>query len=152
MAVRDIFKVSWKTFVNPTAWFGYDQVRDQSLDMWAVLKNLFTIAKPRTKESFHEAMQRLKLSEDDVKDTAIIYRLYALILFIFGLLVFYYSFYILFKHWVWTGWLMGMAATGLCFAQAFKYDFWSLQMRRKTLGLTFRDWLVSLVGGKRKSS
>lgn len=151
MAIRDIFKVSRKTFFNPVAWLGYDTVKEGTLTIWTVLKSLFTRTKPGRKETYEEALKRLNIKEEEASEIGTIYRLYAWIFAIFGGLIFYYSFYILFKRWVWTGWSLGVAAACLCFAQAFKYDFWSLQIRRKKLGLSFDDWLRSLVGGKEKS-
>ena len=151
MAFRDIFKISRKTFFDPLAWFGYDTVRAQTLDTWSILKNLFSKPKSGEAETFEQAVLRLNLSETEITNTATTYRLYALMFAVFGILIFYYSFYLLFKHWVFTGWLLGVAASGLCFAQAFRYDFWSLQMRRRKLGLSFNDWLSSLIGGKEKT-
>lgn len=152
MAVRDIFKVSRKTFINPTGWIGYESLKFQNQTMWAVLKNLFTTAKPERKESFKEAMHRLKLSEEDVKYGAVNYRILAMIFLAIGLLFLIHSFYLLFHHSTFLGWFLGLGASGLFFAQAFRYDFWSLQMRRRKLGITFSDWKQSILGNNKDSS
>jgi hypothetical protein len=64
----------------------------------------------------------------------------------------FYSFFLLFHHTAFLGWFLGMATSALFFAQAFKYDFWSLQMRRRKLGLTFQDWKKSILGIKGASA
>jgi intracellular multiplication protein IcmV len=152
MAIRDVFKISRKTFVNPAGWIDYDLLKSQNQTIWEVLRNLFSKPSPVKEESFSAAMKRLKLTEKDVREGATNYRIFAGIFFIFGLLLFFYTFYLLFHHGAFLGWILGLAASTLLFAQAFKYDFWSLQMRRRKLGITFKEWKESLLGGKDTSA
>lgn len=151
MALRDIVRVNRKTFVNPRAWLDYDGLKAQTLMLRDVLKGLFTKVKPTKEETFQEAVKRLHLSAKDIEDGITSYRSYALLFTVLGFLVFFYSFYLLFQHVAILGFAVGMGASGLFFSQAFQYDFWALQMRRRKLGLSFDDWLQSIVGGSKKS-
>ena len=64
MAVRDIFKFSFKTFVNPAAWVGYDSLQEHTQEIWTVLKNLFQRPEPPAhEETFEAALARFGLSE-----------------------------------------------------------------------------------------
>ena len=148
MAVRDVFKISRKTFVNPRGWLGYDTLKAQTQTIWSILTSMTTPAKATRVETFEQAMQRLNLTEVDVKATITAYRCYALGFFIFSLLALAYSFYLLFRYGTYTGWLLGMAVTALFASQAFKFDFWAFQMRRRQLGATFSDWKKAFLGVK----
>ena len=152
MAIRDIFKISRKTFINPTGWIDYESLKYQNRTIWSILKNLFSVPRPEREESFQAAMKRLGLTEEQVQYGAKNYRLFSIGFFALGLLVLFYSFYLLFGHGAFWGWLIGLGVSALFFAQAFKYDFWSLQMRRRKLGLTFADWKESVLGDKDTSA
>lgn len=148
MALRDLFKISRKTFFNPRAWFDYDTFRLQNETIKDVLQPTFSIPKPVREETFAQAMKRLNLTESDVKIMIRDYRRYAMLFLVLGIGVILYSFYLLFRYATFVGLLLGLASAALFFAQAFKYDFWSLQMRKRKLGLTFDDWKQSVLGKK----
>ena len=113
--------------------------------LWSALKGVFTPARPARTETFEAAMQRLQLTEDDLAPCVKRYRQMALVFFVLGLLMLFYAFFILFTgHFI--GWGLGMAAAALFFAHSFKYDFWSLQIKRRQLGLTFSDWKANILG------
>ncbi len=146
MAVRDIFKVSRKTFFNPTSWLDLEALIYQNKTIWSVLKGLFTKQTPERTETFDEAMKRQEMSEDDVTLLTTRFKNFALLFFGIGLLIFAYAFYLLFKHHTILGWLLSLAVSIYFFAQAFRYDFWALQLTRRTLGLTFADWKKHWLG------
>lgn len=151
MRVRDIFKISRKTFLNPGGWIYYDGLKEQTITIWGVLKNLFTPTRPVLEETFEQAIARLKLTKKDVANTAKTYHVYALIFAGLGLFALLYAFYLLFRFGTIAGWLLSIAVSAFLFAQAFRFDFWSLQMRERKLGLTFADWKNSILGKKGSS-
>ncbi len=148
MSLRDVVKISRKTFFNPSAWIDLSSLQIMQRTIIDVVKNLFQVQMPERTETFEEAMQRLNLNEDQVKFGATNFRIFALIFLLLGLLVFFYTFYVLFKYKAYFGWLLGMATSALLFSQAFKYDFWSLQMRQRRLGITGKEWLDYVLGVK----
>ena len=148
MGIRDIVKITRKTFFNPSAWIDLSFLAFMQRTIVDVVKNLFQVETPDRTETFEQAMERLKLTEDQVQFGATNFRIYALIFLLLGILVFFYTFYILFKYKAYFAWLLGMATSALFFSQAFKYDFWSLQMRKRTLGITGREWLDYVLGVK----
>lgn len=152
MAIRDMLRVSRKTFLNPSGWLDFQGLRNNTAMIVSVLRTLFTTPKPLREETFEQSMARLHLTETDVSTIAINYRQYALFFLVLGFLGFIYSFFILFLYWSFLGWLLGMGMTALFISQAFKYDFWSLQMRRRKLGLTYGDWKTSVFGTKGAST
>lgn len=146
MAVRDIFKFSRKTFFNPKGWIDWDTIVAQNKYLWGVLKGLFFPAKPDTSRTFEEAMQEYGLSEADIADGITTYRTLAFVFLILGLCGLVYSGYLLVRYFSAGGAFLAIAVSVLLFTQAFKYDFWALQMRRRHLGLTFSDWKRQYLG------
>jgi len=149
MAIRDVFKVSRKTFINPTAWIGTDFIKAEHNVIMRVLKSIFSRPTAEREETFEEACERFNLEEKDVASMRQRFKGYAWLFASLGLLVFLYGFFLLFRHFMLTGWLLAMGAAGLFFAQAFRFDFWALQLQKRQLGLRFRDWKQHILGSKR---
>lgn len=152
MAVRDIFKVSWKTFFNPAGWLDYQGLKEKNQTIFSTLKNLFSKPQPERQETFEQAKERLGLSDEDVKALEARYHLYALLFLLLGVIIFAYAFFLLFAYATITGWLLGLAAAAYSLSLAFKFDFWSFQMRQKKLGVTFTEWKRNILGDKGTSS
>ena len=140
MAIRDIFKVSRKTFFDPRTWADYDAFKAYNKNLWAILSGLFTSPQPGKKETFQEAMQRFGLKEEDIERTGRNYFIFAVGLAILGVLLFVFGFYLLLYHHAFHGWLISMAAVALCFSQAFRFHFWHFQIKFRKLGCTFEEW------------
>ncbi len=147
MAIRDVFKFSRKTFVNPSGWLDTNFLRMQNNVLWAALRGLFTKETQQRTESFEQAVQRLGLTEQDIQNVQTSYRHYALGLLLVGLILFCYAFFLLFYYKTFAGWLLGLAASALLFGQAFRYDFWAFQMKRRQLGASFAEWKRYVLGG-----
>src|SRR5579862_4561130 len=152
MAIRDAVKVSRKTFFNPRGWLDYDNLKQQTIGLLAILQTTFRPVSPAREESFEHAVERLNLTETDIQTTIKNYRLYALIFFCLGFITFCYAFFLLFYHHTFFGWLLGLCVCSFFLSQAFRFDFWSLQMRKRRLGLTFSEWKKSILGDKEASS
>lgn len=150
--LRDALKFSRKTFFNPRGWIDFDFLKDQNRTIIDVLKNLFTADQPARQESFEEAVARLKLSEEDIQSTQKTYRLYAVLFVVLALLAFIYSIYLVVSYGSFTGFLVGIAVSVLLGGQAFRFDFWAFQMRRRKLGATFDEWKKSILGTKGNSA
>lgn len=140
MAIKDIFKISRKTFFYPSAWIGTETLSQQTSAMWLVIKSLFTPEKPVHKETFAESMQRQGLTEADIKEAQDDYTFYALIFLVLGIALVVFAFYLLFTHAAFFAWLLALAAAGLSLVQALKYDFWAFQIKNRKLGCTLAEW------------
>ena len=88
------------------------------------------------------------MTEDDIKNAQVNYRYYTWMFVVFGFLMFAYSFYLVFRYGTFLGWLLGMAVSTLFFSQAFNYDFWVFQIKRRKLGATFAEWKRDFLGEK----
>lgn len=140
MAIRDIFKISRKTFFNPKEWINWDNVQGQTLTLWQILRRLFLPARAaRREESYAEALVRLKLSDTTAQIRAMRYRQFALIFLSCAFLALLFAIYCLF-YISWHDFFISMAVVGLLAAYGFRYDFWAFQIRQRKLGCTFADW------------
>lgn len=140
MAVKDVFKVSRKTFFNPRAWLGFDLLVSQFQTTWALVRGLFTVDAPARTETFEEAMKRLNVDEAAVQESSKNYLFYSVAFFLLGAAAFIYAFYLLILYTTFTGWLLGLAVSALFLAQAFRFNFWHFQIKYRKLGCTFAEW------------
>lgn len=140
MAIKDIFKISRKTFFNPRAWLGYDELKSSTKIIAGLAKEAFTPAKPIRQETFEQAMVRLKISEADLASTKQSYFLYACGFALIGICIFIASIYYLFHHHSLSGFILGLAVTVFAFAQAFRFHFWYFEIKHRKLGCTFDEW------------
>lgn len=140
MAVKDIFKISRKTFFSPSAWLDFDAIRAQNYAIYTIVRGLFTPDKPTYKETFAQAVERLGLTEADIKEAEDSYSAYAVVFLVITMLLLVLSFYLLFSHGTFHGWLLGLAAAALSLTMAFRYDFLAFQIKYRKLGCTIKEW------------
>lgn len=140
MAIKDVLKVSRKTFLNPSGWLGLPEVKDSFKTTWGILKSLITPASSTRTETFEEAMQRLNQTEADVKKIGQDYLMYCWVFIALGVASLVFGFYLLIHHWTIIGFLLSFAMTSLFFSQAFRYHFWHFQIKFRKLGCTFDEW------------
>lgn len=141
MAIKDILKVNRKTFFAPFDWFGYRQVKETTLWIWATVRGLFFIpAEPARKETFEEAKVRLRLTEEDIKETEKDYYFYALLFLGCAIVAFIGGFILLVKFKTLSGFILALATTGIFLSQAFRNHFLYFQIHMRKLGCTYEEW------------
>jgi intracellular multiplication protein IcmV len=140
MAIKDIFKVSRKTFFNPTAWLGLSTILGTFKNSWRIIRALFIVPTVKHAETFEQAAVRLNLTEADIKESEQRFLLFALLFLVLGCGAFVYGFYLLFEHGTVSGLLLALAVAGLLLTQAFRFHFWFFQIKYRKLGCTFQEW------------
>jgi intracellular multiplication protein IcmV len=140
MAIRDIFKVSRKTFFNPSAWLDFEALKAYNLTIWNSIKGLFQSPATGQTETFDEAVARLGLTEEDIEAAKRNYFVYAIIFVVLAVALLIFTIYLGFYHRTFHGVLLGLVTTALCAAQAFRFHFWYFQIKFRQLGLTFEEW------------
>jgi len=149
MAIKDVFKVSRKTFINPREWLGYDSLKGQTQTIRSFIKDAATVQKPERTETFQEALSRLDIKDEELKSTAKTYLTYAFIFLGLAIVDFSYGLYLLFHHGAFLGLVLSLAVCALLLAQAFRYHFWFFQIKSRRLGCTVQEWRDDLLGKKR---
>jgi len=147
MPVKDVFKVTRKTFLNPSAWFGYSVFSNQLRDSWAVIKNLFVAPKATRRETFAQAMRRLHLTEEDVAATRRNYLIYAALFLVLAVATVGFGMYLLVAHIAILGALLSVPVAGLFAVNALRYHFWAFQIQHRKLGCTLAEWRAGRVLG-----
>ena len=140
MAVKDIFKVSFKTFINPAGWLGLNAVKQNTRTTWDLIKGLFIIPTPERAETFDEAVKRFNLTSADILEREKDYLFYAFIFLVLAVSLLAFGCYLLFVDRSFAGFVLGIAVAALFTSQAFRYHFWYFQMKQRKLGCTFDEW------------
>lgn len=143
MKPTKIVKKIFKRSVNIPAWIGYKQLAATTKEFAGVIKNTFTAAEPlieSQKESFEEAMARLQLTEQGLKQRIKFLTFFSVFWLVLSLGVLAYGIYLA-EVGTWYSFVACVAITLVCLAQAFRYNFWLFQMKQRRLGCTFQDWL-----------
>jgi intracellular multiplication protein IcmV len=151
MAVKDIFKVSFKTFINPMGWFGYKSVKGSVKTTWDLSKELFVVPEPKYIETFSEALIRLNVTEAELEERKKDYFFYALLFLFLAVFSFFFGCYLLVIKGTLAGFLLGVGVTMMFLAQAFRYHFWYFQIIQRKLGCTFDEWKNALFGQRPKT-
>ncbi len=144
MALKDVVKISRKTFFNPTGWLGYDSLGAQFRSSWQILKDMFTTPTAGNTETFEQAQQRFNLTEEQIQHISKQFSLFTYILVACGVMTILFSFYLLFRG-VFSGFLIGVATTAVFCAYAFRYSFWRFEIIHRKLGCTFNEWWTGKV-------
>ena len=140
MAIRDVFKISRKTFFDPRGWIGYDELKAYNKIIISDIKSSLKPATPTYSETFVEAMERLNVTEADVQETAKRFLIYTVLFVVLAGISFATAFYLLFTHGTFSGWILALCCTMLLLVQAFRYHFWHFQIKHRKLGCTFKEW------------
>jgi intracellular multiplication protein IcmV len=151
MALRDLFKISRKTFFNPAAWFDYARVKGGMVDTWTITKGLFIVPEPVYKETYEEALKRHDLTEAGAEELRKDYLLYAFVLMLISVVSFGLGVYLFYANKSFSELLLGIAVSCLFAAQAFRYHFWSFQIKQRKLGCSFQEWRDALFGHNKGS-
>lgn len=140
MAIKDVFKISRKTFFNPRGWLGYDLLKANTKIAWSIISDQFVPAKSLRTETFEQAVERQKLTTEDLQKLAANYLYYAIVFVVLGLAVIGLGFYLLFSHGSFVDLVLALASSSLFFVNAFRYDFWRFQIKQRKLGCTVAEW------------
>ncbi len=123
-------------------WIGLDHIKSNSKNLYNIGQAAVTPEQPDHEETFEEALKRLNITEDEVKQRKIEFTRLMIIYIFVALLVFSYSIYIVVVFKNFMGFFMGLAVTLFALVHSFKYHFWLYQIRHRKLGCTLKDWFL----------
>lgn len=124
---------------------GYEQMKQGFSDQASMVKGIFNY---NTKK-FIAQEERTYIPTEEVTQASKAFKMMVVlfdILFLFSLL--YCTANLLAHHWITA--LLSLAFAVLCLSFAFRYHFWLYQIKRKMLGLTFKDYYRDVLKGKVK--
>lgn len=125
------------------SWINLDYLKEVLLIITNTIKSLFIPAKAEIEEDFEQAVERLQISEQDLKAREKEFTKLMLIHMLFSIALFGYCMYLAITTGDWKGTLITFALTILSLIHAFKYHFWIYQIKNRKLGSSVKDWLNS---------
>lgn len=136
---RGFFRTLSSVFFDFPRWVNAKQYVETNKTLYTRVKDTFRIAQPTREESFEAAMQRLNLTEQDLKDRVSANQRALTILLSFIVALCLYGFYLMFTGAI-AGTFVILAVIVLSSVRAFQYSFWNFQIKHKKLGCSLREW------------
>lgn len=138
----------FKPLVNFPRWMNLDRLMANGRAIIKMFNDMKVRRPPVRQETFEEAMLRMHLTEDDIKERirntltlSIVYSVATLIFLI-------YTLYMIFHGHI--GMIIGLLITVLMATFTYRESFWYFQLKTRTLGNTFHDWARYFFRGRRK--
>lgn len=120
-------------------WLDWDRIKSFTLALGNGIKSLFLPEQAAKDESFKEAATKLKLTDADltIKQNAL-WRL-SIIMVAAAALILMYTGYQLF-YGTYKAAIVSFVVMLIALVLAFRYHFWSFQIRERKLGCTVKEW------------
>lgn len=135
-----VVKGAGNTFLNVPGWLGINSLKEPTKELIKQGKTIYSVPKSQRKETFEQAMERLNLTEQDLKQRKHYLHSQAFLSGAMALLVFIYGLYLLWNAY----WLVSLIALGVMMLSLIKLcqaRFWLTQIKKRRLGLSFKQWL-----------
>lgn len=148
MGIINGVKKTTTSFFNLRQWADYDRMKESSKGLLRTIKSLFIPAKSQYHESFEQAMQRLKISEPDIKAREHEFYYMAILMFVVMLASIGYLIYHITSLHIF-GAVVSVAVVAVAASMAFRYHFWYFQTKQRKLGCSFREWFTQGLLGRK---
>jgi intracellular multiplication protein IcmV len=139
MALKKIFKHTIQPILSVRKWIDFSQWRRASQIGWQTVHDLFSIHSVKNGVSFEDSMQQFGLSENDLISRQQRFQYLTRFWLILGGLVGIYSLYLIVNGFF-LSFLYMTALNTIILCQAFRYHFWSFQIKQRRLGCTLQEW------------
>lgn len=139
-----------KPLVNIPKWMSAKQITADAAYISQIAKQVLTPQKAQQEETFEAALQRLNLTEQDLRDRKKEFtRLAGFFFVVFILLVGYVVYLILDStgEVSWRAILLSIVVSLIALVQFFRFHFWLYQIKERRLGCSFKQYLVSGILG-----
>ncbi len=114
-----------------------------------MVKSYCTVDQPEFEESFEQAKTRLELSDTQLKDAKSSYLRLALFYLFFAFCMIGYALYLLAHDQV-LAVMMCVPILMVLLAFFFRHHFWYTQIKQERLGMSVKQWFLSLIFGVTK--
>jgi intracellular multiplication protein IcmV len=141
---RGISKVT-KPFVNFPAWMGLKQISSSGKNIKETATALLRQTKSTRQETFEEAVKRLGLNEQILKQRQQMFFRMAVAYSVMALALFSYAVYLLITDHFAAG-FMSLVLTVVLLTLAFRQHFWYFEIKQRRLGCTVKEWFFHILG------
>lgn len=136
---RGFFRTLSSVFFDVPRWVNAKQYIETNKTLFTRIKDVFRIAKAQRHETFDAAMQRLQVSDQDLKERLQSNQRAMMIILLFVAILCVYGIILMFKGTV-AGVVVVLAIIALSAVRAFQYSFWNFQIKNRKLGCSFKEW------------
>jgi intracellular multiplication protein IcmV len=153
MAKKGIVRTFFGSITNVKEFIDFNELKNDARVLKNAIKDTFKPddTKRQIDETFEEAMQRLNLTEDDVKKQAKFFLHYSIFYALFALSFIIYAIYLFSLVKILAS--VTTLVLGIFLATyALKENFMYMQIKKRKLNCKFPDWfrfIFSFVGGKK---
>lgn len=140
MGVGRYFGRKLKFMVNVPQWMALDELKFHGRNVYHIARSAFTPQQPERHESFEEAVARMHLTEQDIKKRQQYFFWMSMCYLAVALVLGAYVVYLLWHHHIVAA-MLATLLTLLTLALMYRESFYQMQMKRRKLGCTFKDWL-----------
>ncbi|MFO1258847.1 MAG: type IVB secretion system protein IcmV [Gammaproteobacteria bacterium] len=138
-------KAAGKVFdVRVDRWMSFSALKENTQNTKSLIKDVFTPEKAQRKETFEQAMARLKLSEADLAQRKKEFTHLFSFFLILGLSIVGYAIYMAFTARYMVSFI-SLCVALYAFAQSFRFHFWLFQIKNRKLGCTIQEWFHSKI-------
>lgn len=133
--------------VRVDRWMSIGVIKDSFEKTSSLISDMVIPTKAQRKESFHEALIRLGLTEQDLEQRKKEFTRLVIVYTTIGLTIVLYGIYMAINQHFAAG-LISICLSLFAFGQAFRFHFWLFQIHHRKLGCTVKEWLNSKVSGE----
>lgn len=129
--------------VNISSWLGYQSIKSSTKSLINDSKTSFNVEHSALAETFEEAIARLNITEEELQTRKIEFTRLFLMFFTIAGGIFLYGLIIAITYKNLIGFFISIGLCVFAMSQAFKYHFWSYQIKARRLGCSIKDWFHS---------
>lgn len=137
------------THLNFSRWMGIGEIKSNARGIKRLFSSLGEFEESGVKETFAEAVLRLKLTEDDIKERTLHFLKVAMVYMFCAICLIIYALYLYFTR-DYIGAFMCLPIISVILSFWFKEHFWYTQMKHRKLGMSGIEWFECLVKGEPK--
>tara|TARA_Y100000588_G_scaffold192606_1_gene206625 strand:- start:251 stop:706 length:456 start_codon:yes stop_codon:yes gene_type:complete len=138
-----------KRVFNVRSWLDWVRVKGWAIYFIQAVKKFFVPQPSQPGESFAAAMVKYHLTEEDVQSRQRSLQRLSHLMFGIAVLIFIYSVYHLYLF-NFLAFLLSFIVMSIALVLAFRYHFWSFQLKQRKLGCTLQEWYNQGLMGKKR--
>lgn len=138
--VRSTMKWMFSPLTQVKTWFGLSFLKAGASRLKKNIDTALPEKKTKRKESFEQAIKRLKLDNKAITDLEKRFLQMMLMMLFFAFLPLIYGIYLFFVTNALAA-SLAILVSSILFAYAFRFHFWYFQIKRRKLGCSVADWL-----------
>lgn len=148
MAKKGIIKGFFGSILNVRKLSSYDEVKSVATSITRSVKDLYNTDRSDVVrvESFSSAMQRLQLTEGDIKKRTNYFLYYFLVYFLMAIALLTYAVYLMIIGGAILAVMASLVLTVLMLVYSFREHFWYMQMKKRKIGCTVKEWIAFILG------